>query len=153
MPTAIPDDTPRVKPGLTVQGAADAIDFYAEVFGAEEIEERFTMPDGTVAHAELQIGTSVIMLGDESPEFGNKSPKSVGGTPVSLMVYVEDVDDTVKRAIERGATQLSKVTDEFWGDRVGRITDPFGHVWQVASHVEDVSEEEMQRRARELFGG
>lgn len=152
MPKAIPDDHPRVKPGLTVQGAADAIDFYTEVFGAEEIEDRFTLPDGSVAHAEVKIGDSVIMLGDENPEFGNKSPKTVGGTPVTLMVYVEDVDETVKRAVERGATQLGDVTDEFYGDRVGRITDPFGHEWHVATHVEDVSEEEMHRRAADLFG-
>lgn len=153
MPKAIPDDHPRVKPGLTVQGAADAIDFYTEVFGAEEVEDRFTLPDGTVAHAELKIGDSVIMLGEENPEFGNKSPKTIGGTPVSLMVYVEDVDETVKRAVERGATQLGDVTDEFYGDRVGRITDPFGHEWHVATHVEDVSDEEMHRRAADLFGG
>lgn len=153
MPKAIPDNYPRVSAGLTVKGAAAAIDFYTEVFGATQRGDRFTMPDGSVAHAELQIGDSVIMLGDESPEFGNKGPEAVGGTPVTLMIYVEDVDATVKEAAARGATIADEVKDEFYGDRVGRIIDPFGHSWHVASHVEDVSEEEMARRMAEMFSG
>ncbi|MGH3433395.1 MAG: VOC family protein [Thermocrispum sp.] len=153
MPNAIPDNYPRVSANLTVQGGADAIAFYRAVFGATVRGEAFTLPDGTVAHAELSIGDSLITLADENPDFGNKGPKSIGGTPVILMIYVEDVDATVKLAVDKGATQEAEVKDEFYGDRVGMITDPFGHAWHVASHVEDVSDEEMQRRMSELFAG
>lgn len=152
MPNPIPDNYPRMMPHLTVDGAADAMDFYMDVFGATQRGDRFTMPDGTIAHAELQVGDSVIMLADENKEFGNTSPKSLGGTCVTLMVYVEDVDGTVDKAVSRGATLGQPVKDEFYGDRVGMITDPFGHVWHVASHVEDVSDEEMAKRVGDMFG-
>lgn len=152
MPNPIPDNYPRMMPHLTVQGAADAMDFYMDVFGATQRGDRFTMPDGSIAHAELQVGDSVIMLADENKEFGNTSPTSLGGTCVTLMVYVEDVDATVDKAVSRGATLGQPVKDEFYGDRVGMITDPFGHVWHVASHVEDVSDEEMAKRVGDMFG-
>lgn len=153
MPSPIPENYPRVSAYLTVRGAAEAVDFYTEVFGAKQRGDRFTMPDGKVAHCELQIGDSVVMLADENPEFGNRSPVSIGGTPVTLMIYVEDVDATVEAATAKGATQVSEVKDEFYGDRIGMIADPFGHQWHIASHIEDVSEEEMARRVSEMFGG
>lgn len=153
MPSPIPENYPRVSAYLTVRGAAEAVDFYTEVFGAKQRGDRFTMPDGKVAHCELQIGDSVVMLADENPEFGNKSPVSIGGTPVTLMIYVEDVDATVEAATAKGATLVSAVKDEFYGDRIGVIADPFGHQWHIASHIEDVSEEEMARRVSEMFGG
>ncbi|SNR76115.1 PhnB protein [Haloechinothrix alba] len=152
MPKPIPDNYPRVIPHLSVNGAAEAITFYSEVFGATERGERFTTPDGSIAHAELQVGDAVIMLADEDPEFGNRGPHAFGGTPVTIMLYVEDVDATVQRAVQNGATLEQPVTDEFYGDRVGRVTDPFGYAWHVATHVEDVSDEEMAQRAAALFG-
>jgi PhnB protein len=140
----IPDDYPRVSPSLSIDGAAAAIDFYKEVFGATE---RMRMDDGgRIGHAELQIGDSVIMLADEYPEMGIVGPKKVGGTPVFLSVYVEDVDATFAKAIELGATELRALQDQFYGDRSGNFEDPWGHRWGVATHVEDVSEEEMTRR-------
>jgi PhnB protein len=140
----IPDGYPRVSPSLSIDGAAAAIDFYKEVFGATE---RMRMDDGgRIGHAELQIGDSVIMLADEYPEMGIVGPKKVGGTPVFLSVYVEDVDATFAKAIELGATELRAVQDQFYGDRSGNFEDPWGHRWGVATHVEDVSEEEMTRR-------
>lgn len=153
MPKPIPDNYPRVSAGLTVKGAAAAIDFYTEVFGATQRGDRFTMPDGSVAHAELEIGDSMIMLSDENPEFSNKSPETIGGSPVTVVIYVEDVDATVKEAVAHGATIASEVKDEFYGDRVGMVVDPFGHSWHVASHIEDVSEEEMAKRMSEMFSG
>jgi PhnB protein len=154
MPTVnpIPEDYPRVIPYLSVDGAADAIAFYATVFGATE-RVRMDGPDGKVGHAELQIGESVVMLADTFPEMGGKSPKTIGGTPVTIMVYVEDVDACFDRAIDNGATATRKVEDQFYGDRAGQFEDPFGHVWFVASHVEDVSPEEMAKRAAASMGG
>lgn len=154
MVNPIPENYPRVSPYLSVQGGKDAIAFYSEVFGATlRGDEAMTAPDGSIAHAELEIGGSLIMLADENPEFGNKSPKTVGGTPVTMMIYVEDVDATVKLAVEKGSTVVQEPKDEFYGDRIGLITDPFGHAWHIGSHVEDVSDEEMKKRAAELFGG
>ncbi|GAA5127252.1 VOC family protein [Haloechinothrix salitolerans] len=153
MPNPIPDNYPRMMPHLTVRGAADAMDFYIDVFGATQRGDRFTMPDGSIAHAELQLGDSVIMLADENPEFGNTSPASLGGTAVTLMVYVSDVDATVAKAVSKGATQGGPIKDEFYGDRVGMVTDPFGHVWHIASHIEDVSEDEMAKRMSDMFSG
>lgn len=152
MVQAIPDGYPRVSPYLAVAGAAKAIDFYREVFDAEE---RFRMdaPDGKIGHAEIAIGNSVIMLSDENPEWGNKSPQTLGGSPVTISVYVEDVDATFKTAIAAGATELRPVEDQFYGDRAGSFADPFGHLWHVASHIEDVSPEEMERRAAAAMGG
>jgi PhnB protein len=152
MVKAIPDDYPRVMPYLSVDGAADAIAFYTKVFGAEE-RLRMAAPEGKVGHAELQIGDSVVMLADTFPDMGGKSPKDVGGSPVTMMVYVEDVDDCFNRALDNGATEVRKVEDQFYGDRAGQLEDPWGHLWFVASHVEDVPEDEMKRRAAAMMEG
>jgi PhnB protein len=141
----IPEGYGSVTPYLIVQGAANAIDYYKKVFGATE-RMRMPGPDGKIAHAEIQIDGSYIMLADENPEMGARSPKTVGGSPVSLLVYVENVDRTVEKAVAEGAKVKSKVENKFYGDRMGGIEDPFGHQWYVATHVEDVSPEEMQRR-------
>jgi PhnB protein len=141
----IPEGYGAVTPYLIVQGAANAIDYYKKVFGATE-RMRMPGPDGKIGHAEIQIGGSYIMLADENPEMGARSPKTVGGSPVSLLVYVENVDRTVEKAVAEGAKVKSKVENKFYGDRMGGIEDPFGHQWYVATHVEDVSPEEMQRR-------
>jgi PhnB protein len=132
-------------PYIVVRNAADAIRFYAEAFGATELF-RLAEPGGKVGHAELAIGDSCLMLADEYPDFGALSPPSVGGSPVSLHLSVDDVDATVQRAEAAGATVLRPVKDEFYGDRAGMIVDPFGHKWHLATRKEDVSPEEMQRR-------
>ena len=147
----IPDGYVAVTPHLCIQGAAKALEFYKEAFGAVEIM-RFPQPDGKIGHAEMQIGDSKIMLSDEYPEMDYLSPKSRGGASVSLMLYVEDVDAVVARAAAAGATILRPVQNQFYGDRTGSIEDPFGHCWHVATHVEDVSPEEMQRRAAKEHG-
>jgi PhnB protein len=148
----IPAGYPRVTPYLSVDGASAAIDFYRSVFGATE-RMRMAAPGGRIGHAELQIGDSVIMLSDEYPEMDVRGPKSVGGTPVSLNVYVEDVDAVFGRAVEAGAKPLRPVENQFYGDRSGQFEDPFGHRWSVASHVEEVAPDEMQRRASQAMGG
>jgi PhnB protein len=146
----IPDGYTAVTPYLTIKGAAKAIEFYKQAFGAEEVM-RMPTPDGKIAHAEIRIGGSVIMLHDESPEWKAFSPQTVGDTSVSIMLYVNDVDATFKRAIEAGATSTMEVADQFYGDRAGGLKDPFGHKWHIATHVEDVSPEEIDRRAKEMF--
>jgi PhnB protein len=142
----IPDGYHSVTPYLIVKDAVRALEFYKNAFGATEVM-RFVQPDGRVGHAEVRIGDSHVMLADEFPEIGAKSPQTIGGTPVTMMVYVEDVDATVAQAVSAGATLTRPVQDQFYGDRAGGVTDPFGHVWFIATHVEDVSQEEMQRRA------
>jgi PhnB protein len=144
----IPEGYPRLTPYLIVDGGAAAIDFYKSVLGASE-RMRMGGEGGKIGHAELEIGDSVIMLADEHPEMNARGPKSVGGTPVSLHVYVEDADRVFDRAIEGGATALRPVEDKFYGDRMGTFEDPFGHHWNVATHVEDVSPEEMSKRMAE----
>jgi PhnB protein len=151
MAKPIPDGYPRVTPYLIVDGAATAIDFYESVLGATE-RMRMGAPDGKVGHAELEIGDSVIMLADEHPEMDAVGPKAVGGTPVSLHVYVEDADAVFERAIEAGAEARRPVENKFYGDRLGSFEDPFGHHWHVATHVEDVPPEEMSKRAAEAAG-
>jgi PhnB protein len=141
----IPDDYPRLCPYLYIDGASAAIDFYKEVFGATE-RLRMGGPDGRVGHAELQVGNSVVMLADVHPEMGIKGPQSYGGSPVSLSLYVGDVDATVAKAAELGATVTRPLEDRFYGDRTAQIEDPFGHTWSIQTHIEDVSPEEMQRR-------
>lgn len=148
----IPEDYPRVMPYLNVVGAAGAIDFYCRILGATE-RMRIDGPDGSVGHAELDLGDSVIMLADENAEVGNKSPAALGGTPVSLVVYVEDADSTYKAAIAAGATEIQALEDKFYGDRSGMFKDPWGHEWTVATHIEDVSPEEMGRRVAEMQPG
>jgi len=140
----IPDGYHSVTPYLIIKGAADAIEFYKKAFGATEL---FRMDhEGKVGHAELKIGDSPIMLADESTEMGYKSPTTLGGTPVSIMIYVDDVDTIFKQAIGAGGEQQKAVQDQFYGDRSGTLKDPFGHVWHVATHVEDVSPQEMEKR-------
>ncbi len=141
----IPDNYHSVTPYLSVDGAAKAIDFYKRAFGATELM-RMPAPEDKIGHAEIKIGDSVVMLSDAMKEMKQKSPKTLGGTPVTLMIYVEDVDATVAGALKAGAEVLRPVEDQFWGDRMGGVTDPFGHQWFVATHIEDVSPEEMERR-------
>ena len=147
----IPEGYHSVTPYLIISGAADAIDYYKKAFGAVEL---FRMDHGgKIGHAEIKIGDSPLMLADEFPEMGYRSPKSLGGTPVSIMIYVEDVDTVYKQAIGAGGTEVKPLQDQFYGDRSGTLTDPFGHVWTVATHKEDVTEEEMTRRLAKLHGG
>ncbi|MEV7525135.1 VOC family protein [Streptomyces sp. NPDC091371] len=146
----VPEGYPRVTPYLCVDGASAAIDFYVSVLGARE-RMRMAAPDGRIGHAELELGKSVIMLADEFPDIGFRSPKAVGGTPITLHVYVEDVDAVFAEAIARGATEVSPVKDEFYGDRTGQFEDPFGHRWNVATHIEDVPPDEMAKRSEEAM--
>ena len=141
----IPDGYHTVTPYLVIKGAAAAIDFYKKAFGAVE-KFRMPGPDGQVGHAELQFGTSAIMLADECPERGALSPKTIGGSPISIYLYMENVDAVVDRAVSAGGTLKQPVTNMFYGDRSGGVEDPFGFTWYVATHVEDVSPEEMQKR-------
>jgi len=148
----IPEGYPRVSPYLMIAGAADAMAFYEKVLGAKE-RMRMEGPGGSIGHAEIEIGSSVIMLSDEAPDMGMRGPKSIGGSPVSLTVYVEDVDATFAKAIEAGATETQPVEDKFYGDRSGSFEDPWGHQWHVMTHVEDVSAEEMEKRAAAAMSG
>lgn len=145
----IPEGYHSVTPYLIVKGAAKAIDFYKNAFGATELM-RFPGPNNAVMHAEIKIGDSIIMLADEREGSPYRSPLAVGGTPVSLMIYVNDVDQVYGKAVSLGAQSTSAVQDQFYGDRSGNLTDPFGHVWTIATHKEDVSSEEMQRRMAAL---
>ena len=145
----IPEGYGAVTPYLIVKGAAAAIDFYKKVFGATE-KMRMPGPDGKIGHAEIQVGESNIMLADENAQMDARSPKTVGGSPVGLVLYVENVDKTVEKATAAGAKVKTKVEDKFYGDRMGTIEDPFGHIWYVGTHIEDVSPEEMKRRMEAL---
>jgi PhnB protein len=148
---AIPDGYPRLSPYLIVDGAADAIDFYSDVFGAKE-PMRMPAPGDRIGHAELQLGDAVIMLADEFPDMGAVGPKTVGGSPVVLTIYVENVDDVCANAIKKGAKELEPVDDKFYGDRAGQIEDPWGHKWSVMTHVEDVTPEQMAERMKSMPG-
>jgi len=150
----IPDRYRRVTPALVVNGGVKAIEFYAEVFGATE-RMRFPGPNGTVAHAEIEIGDSVIIVEDPSPYMGTQAPPTGGldGTPAFLFIYVEDADQVIQRAVKLGATLNRPAQDQFYGDRDGFIIDPFGHGWTIASHVEDVAPDELMRRMTELQQG
>jgi PhnB protein len=145
----IPDGYHSVTPYLICQGAAKAIDFYRRAFDATELM-RMPMPDGRLGHAEIRIGDSPVMLADPHPEMGARDPQALGGTPVSILLYVKDVDTMVPQAEAAGAKIVRPLADQFYGDRSATLTDPFGHVWTVATHKEDVSEEEMQRRLAAL---
>ena len=147
---AIPKGYHTVTPSLVVAGAAKAIDFYKKALGAEE-RMRFPGPDGTIMHAELQIGDSIVMLGDEMPEQGGRGPKSIGGTPVSFFVYRDNVDAAWKQAVDAGATPNMPLADQFWGDRTGCLEDPFGHRWWLAQHIQDLTPEELQKGAESFF--
>lgn len=146
----IPEGHRTVTPYLAIKNAADALEFYKKAFGVTE-RYRLTMPDGRVGHAEIHLGDSIVMLSDEFPEYGGKAPAALGGSPVSIHLYVEDVDAFFKRALAAGATERKPVMDQFYGDRSGQIEDPFGHLWWVATHKEDVAPEEMQRRVQAMF--
>lgn len=141
----IPDGYHSVTPYLYVRGAADAIAFYEKAFGAVELM-RLPMPGGVIGHAEIRIGDSVVMLADEMPEWGNKSPQTLGGTSAGLMVYVPDVDAVFARAVAAGASVHKPLADQFYGDRSGSVLDPYGHSWTIATHTEDVPHEEMAAR-------
>jgi PhnB protein len=143
----IPEGYRTATPYLIVKGAADAIEFYKKAFGATEML-RMADPQGRVGHAEIKIGDSVIMLADEHPSMGYRGPHSLGGSSVSILLYLEDVDRVFERAVKAGAKAQRPVTNQFYGDRSGTLEDPFGHVWTVATHVEDVPPEEMKRRAQ-----
>jgi len=142
----IPDGYHAVTPYLSVKGASEAIEFYKKAFGAMETM-RFAQPDGRVGHAELQIGDSKVMLADEVPDMDFLGPQARGGSPVHLHLYVEDVDGMFKRALSAGAREVRPVQDQFYGDRLGTVADPFGHVWHVSTHKEDLSMEELKKRA------
>ena len=146
-----PDGYHTATPYLIVNDGARAIEFYKKAFGAAELM-RVSAPGGKVGHAEIQIGDSRIMLADEAPQCDARSPQSIGGTPVSLMLYLEDVDAVVARAVSLGAKVLMPIKDQFYGDRSGTIADPFGHKWTIATHTEDVPPEEMEKRAAALLG-
>jgi len=141
----IPDGYRTLTPYLIVDGAARALDFYKRAFGAEETV-RMEAPGGKIGHAEMRIGDCVVMLADEHPEIGARGPLGLGGSPVSLLLYTPDVDAVVKRAVAAGAQLTAPVENKFYGDRMGGLTDPFGHKWYVATHVEDVTPEEMKQR-------
>jgi PhnB protein len=148
----IPAGHRTVTPYLTIKDAARALEFYKKAFGATEIY-RLMMPDGRLGHAEIRLGDSMIMLSEEFPEFGGKAPDTLGGSPVSIHLYVEDVDAFFKKALAAGARERKPVMDQFYGDRSGQLGDPFGHVWWVATHKEDVAPEEMQKRVQTVFAG
>jgi len=148
----VPAGYHTVTPHLVCRDAAAAITFYARAFGAKE-RGRMTGPDGKVAHAEMRIGDSIIMLGEEMPEMGASAPPTVGGSPVNVFLYVKDVDTWFARAVAAGATGDMPPMDMFWGDRYCKLTDPFGHKWSIATHVEDVSIKEMSRRMAAEMGG
>ena len=148
---AVPEGYHSVTPSIVVAGAEKAIEFYKKALGAEELM-RFPGPDGTIMHAEIRIGDSVVMLGDEMPDQGGgKSPKSYGGTPVSFFLYGENVDAAWKRAVDAGAKPIMPVADQFWGDRMGCLEDPFGHRWWLAQHMQDLTPEEIQKAAESFF--
>jgi PhnB protein len=146
----IPEGYHTVSPYLAVEDAARAIEYYTQAFGAREVV-RMDAPGGKIGHAELEIGDSRIMLSDPFPQSSTRPPKELSGTSASVFMYVEDVDAVVKRAVDAGATVTMEVADQFWGDRFGSITDPFGHSWSIATHVEDVPPEEMAERAKKAM--
>jgi PhnB protein len=146
----IPDGYHTATPYLIVNGASDALSFYKKAFGATETF-RMNGPDGKIGHAEFKIGNSMMMIADENPGMGARSPKTLGGTPVGIMLYVEDVDTVFNRAVSAGAAVERPIQDQFYGDRTGGVIDPFGHKWYIATHKEDVPPAELERRAAALF--
>ena len=146
----IPDGYHAVTPYLYIKGATKALQFYEKVFGAK-VRMKMDGPDGTVGHAEIQIGDSAIMLADECPQMQARSPQTIGGSAVGIHLYVEDVDKTFNQAIAAGAKVMTPVEDKFYGDRIGGLTDPFGHIWYVSTHKEDLTPEEIGKRAEAMF--
>jgi PhnB protein len=149
-PKPVPEGYNTVAPYLVVRDAAKAIDFYVSALGATE-RMRMPGPGGSVAHAELQVGDSVVMLSEENLEMGARSPQALGGTAVSVFLYLPEVDAAHDRMVRAGATTQMPPTDMFWGDRFCKLADPFGHEWAIATHIEDVTPEEMERRGKEAF--
>jgi PhnB protein len=152
MTKPIPEGYHALTPSLAVDNATQAIEFYKRAFGAKE-RMRMPGPGDTIAHAELEIGDSVLMLADPFPQSTVKPPKQLGGTTVGIFLYVEDVDEVVQQAIDAGATVTMPVEDQFWGDRYGSVADPFGHTWQIATHKEDLTPEEISERGKEAMAG
>jgi PhnB protein len=148
----IPDGYHSIIPYLILDDASGAIDWYCKALGAQETV-RMPMPGGKVGHAELKFGDSIVMLADEFPDMGFKSPKTIGGTSVTIVLYVEDVDAAFDTAVKAGATVLEAVEDKFYGDRAGQIVDPYGHIWNLMTHVEDVPEDEMRKRMEKMTAG
>jgi PhnB protein len=146
----VPDGYRTVTPYLTVRNANEALEFYGRAFGART-RAAMPMPDGKIVHAEIEIGDSVVMLSEEFPEWDTKSPLSLGGTGSAIFLYVEDVDAAYKRAVDAGCKATMPPQDQFWGDRFGKLEDPYGHAWQMATHIEDVSPEEMGARQQKAF--
>ena len=146
----IPEGHHTATPYLCVDGATEAIAYYTKVFGAKE-RGRMDAPGGKIAHAELEIGDSIVMLSDPFPGASTRPPKQLGGASGSVFLYVEDVDAVVEQAVDAGATVTMEVADQFWGDRFGTITDPFGQIWSIATHIEDVPPEEMEERAKQAM--
>ena len=146
----VPEGYHTVTPYMTLRDAVSAIDFYRRAFGAELVM-KLDMPDGKIAHAEMRIGDSVIMMSEENPEWGNKSPLTLGGSPMFLMIYLPDVDAAFAKALAAGATVVRPVEDQFYGDRAGTLKDPYGHQWTLGTHMEDLSQEEVQRRMEAEF--
>lgn len=149
---AIPEGYSGAIPYLTIKNAADAIGFYQQAFGAELIF-KMDMPDGGVMHAEMRLGQALFMLSEQNDDWGTKSPPMLGGTPVGVMIYVPDVDALVAQAEAAGATITRPPTNEFYGDRMACLQDPYGHNWMFSTHVEDISEQELMQRAKQLYGG
>ena len=135
---------------ITIKDCSKAIDFYIKAFGATELGRLF-MPDGKIGHAELEIEGSLLMIADENIEWGNKSPQTIGGNPMSFALYVKDVDNAFEKAVNAGATVVMQIADMFYGDRIGQVMDPFGYKWMITTHQEDVSFEEMQKRSDKMF--
>jgi PhnB protein len=152
MAEKIPEGYATITPYLTVDDGKAAIEFYKKAFGATD-EGIMSAPDGRIAHAALKIGDSKIMLSDPFPQSACKTPKEIGGTTIAIFLFVEDVDSVVQDAADAGATITMQPEDQFWGDRLGQVTDPYGHVWQIATHIEDLSPEEIEARGREVMAG
>jgi len=153
MPGAVqnpPQGYHTLTPYMTVRNARAAIDFYSKAFGAETVL-KLDMPDGSIAHAEIRIGDSVVMLSEENEAWGTKSPVTLGGSPMFLMAYVADVDAAFRQALGAGATEVRPVADQFYGDRSGTLKDPYGHQWTLSTHIEDVSQAEAQKRMEAMF--
>ena len=148
----IPTGANSLNPYINIKGCSEAIEFYKKAFGAIE-KLRLVMPDGSIAHAELDIEGSLIMMAEENPDWGTKSPDTLGGNPLTIGLYVPDVDQSFQRAIDAGAVEIMPVKDEFYGDRAGQVIDPFGYKWMIATHKEVVSQEEMQIRMNKMFAG
>lgn len=148
-----PKERRSLVPYLTVRGGTDAITFYGKAFGAEPVGERLTLPNGLIAHAELRFGDVTLFLSDENEDWGNRSPLAIGDTPIRLALHVDDVEASFERAVEAGCEVLIPLADQFYGERAGRLRDPFGHVWILSQQIEELTQEELQSRMEAMMGG